>query len=160
MKKVLLGLICLLSLVSCKKEPVEVRYVLLISAEATTPPSEIADPEMRNTYETLLRDLQRDLDPNFYSLDPRIIGAVINRAVLSMDPKDIPAEDERRIAEFNAYLPKLKEIEASYRKRIEGLEKRDGVSFCINGKLLLLKAQDDSKKDGYLKEYPFELTYN
>ena len=77
-----------------------------------------------------------------------------------MDPKDVPAEDERRIAEFNAYLPKLKEIEASYRKRIEGLEKRDGVSFCINGKLLLLKAQDDSKKDGYLKEYPFELTYN
>ena len=77
-----------------------------------------------------------------------------------MDPKDVPAEDGHRIAEFNAYLPKLKEIEASYRKRIEGLEKRDGVSFCINGKLLLLKAQDDSKKDGYLKEYPFKLTYN
>ena len=159
MKKVLLGLVCLLSLVSCKKGPVTVVYLLEISAEATHP-DEIVDPEMRDTYKTLLRDLQRDLDPNFYSLDPRIIGAVINRAVLSMDPKDVPAEDERRIAEFNAYLPKLKEIEASYRKRIEGLEKRDGVSFCINGKLLLLKAQDDSKKDGYLKEYPFKLTYN
>jgi hypothetical protein len=77
-----------------------------------------------------------------------------------MDPKDIPAEDEHRIAEFNDYLPKLKEIEASYRKRIEGLEKRDGVSFCINGTLLLLKAREDSKTDGYLKEYPFELRYN
>ena len=159
MKKVLLGLVCLLSLVSCKKGPVTVVYLLEISAEATHP-DEIVDPEMHDIYQTLLRDLQRDLDPNFYSLDPRIIGAVINRAVLSMDPKDVPAEDERRIAEFNAYLPKLKEIEASYRKRIEGLEKRDGVSFCINGKLLLLKAQDDSKKDGYLKEYPFKLTYN
>lgn len=159
MKKVLLGLFCLLSLVSCKKGPVTVVYLLGISAEATHP-DEIVDPEMRDTYKTLLRDLQRDLDPNHYSLDPREIGAVINRAVLSMDSKDIPAEDERRIAEFNAYLPKLKEIEASYRKRIEGLEKRDGVSFCINGKLLLLKAQDDSKKDGYLKEYPFKLTYN
>ena len=159
MKKVLLGLFCLLSLVSCKKGPVTVVYLLGISAEATHP-DEIVDPEMRDTYKTLLRDLQRDLDPNYYSLDPREIGAVINRAVLSMDSKDVPAEDERRIAEFNAYLPKLKEIEASYRKRIEGLEKRDGVSFCINGKLLLLKAQDDSKKDGYLKEYPFELTYN
>ena len=159
MKKVLLGLFCLLSLVSCKKGPVTVVYLLGISAEATHP-DEIVDSEMRDTYKTLLRDLQRDLDPNHYSLDPREIGAVINRAVLSMDPKDVPAEDERRIAEFNAYLPKLKEIEASYRKRIEGLEKRDGVSFCINGKLLLLKAQDDSKKDGYLKEYPFKLTYN
>ena len=159
MKKVLLGLVCLLSLVSCKKGPVTVVYLLEISAEATHP-DEIVDPEMHDIYQTLLRDLQRDLDPNYYSLDPREIGAVINRAVLSMDPKDVPAEDERRIAEFNAYLPKLKEIEASYRKRIEGLEKRDGVSFCINGKLLLLKAQDDSKKDGYLKEYQFELRYN
>ena len=159
MKKVLLGLVCLLSLVSCKKGPVTVVYLLGISAEATHP-DEIVDPEMRDTYKTLLRDLQRDLDPNYYSIDPREIGAVINRAVLSMDSKDVPAEDGHRIAEFNAYLPKLKEIEASYRKRIEGLEKRDGVSFCINGKLLLLKAQDDSKKDGYLKEYPFKLTYN
>ena len=83
MKKVLLGLICLLSLVSCKKEPVEVRYDLLISAEATTPPSEIADPEMRNTYETLLRDLQNDLyvfEPNaipIYTI-PQVITVVIN----------------------------------------------------------------------------------
>ena len=159
MKKVLLGLVCLLSLVSCKKGPVTVVYSLGISAEATHP-DEIVDPEMRDTYKTLLRDFQRDLDPNSYSLDPREIGAVLNRAVLSMDPKDIPAEDERRIAEFNDYLPKLKEIEASYRKRIEGLRKRDGVSFCINGKLFLLKAQEDSRTDGYLKEYPFELKYN
>ena len=159
MKKVLLGLVCLLSLVSCKKGPVTVVYLLSVSAEATHP-DEIVDPEMHNIYETLLRDLQRDLDPNYYSLDPREIGAVINRAVLSMDPKDVPAEDEHRIAEFNEYLPKLKEIEASYRKRIEGLEKRDGVSFCINGKLLLLKAREDSKADGYLKEYQFELRYN
>lgn len=159
MKKVLLGLVCLLSLVSCKKGPVTIVYLLGISAEATHP-DEIVDPEMRDTYKTLLRDLQRDLDPNYYSLDPREIGAVINRAVLSMDPKDVPAEDEHRIAEFNAYLPKLQEIEASYRKRIEGLEKREGVSFRIHGKLLLLKAQEDSKKDGYLKEYPFELKYN
>ena len=159
MKKVLLGLVCLLSLVSCKKGPVTVVYLLSVSAEATHP-DEIVDPEMHNIYETLLRDLQRDLDPNYYSLDPREIGAVINRAVLSMDPKDVPAEDEHRIAEFNDYLPKLKEIEASYRKRIEGLEKMDGVSFCINGKLLLLKAREDSKTDGYLKEYQFELRYN
>lgn len=85
---------------------------------------------------------------------------MIDRAVLSMDPKDVPAEDERRIAEFNDYLTKLKEIEASYRKRIEGLEKRDGVSFRIHGKLFLLRAREDSKTDGYLKEYPFELRYN
>lgn len=159
MKKVLLGLVCLLSLVSCKKGPVTVVYLLGISAEATHP-DEIVDPEMRDTYKTLLRDLQRDLDPNYYSLDPREIGAVIDRAVLSMDPKDVPAEDGHRIAEFNAYLPKLQEIEASYRKRIEGLEKREGVSFCINGKLFLLSAREDSKTDGYLKEYPFELKYN
>ena len=159
MKKVLLGLVCLLGLVSCKKGPVTVVYLLGISAEATHP-DEIVDPEMHNTYVTLLHDLQKDLDPNYYSLDPRVIGAVITRAVLSMDSKDVPAEDEHRIAEFNDYLPKLKEIEASYRKRIEGLEKRDGVSFCINGKLLLLKAREDSRTDGYLKEYQFELRYN
>ena len=159
MKKVLLGLVCLLSLVSCKKGPVTVVYSLEISAEATHP-DEITDSEMRDIYKTLLRDFQRDLDPNSYSLDTRVIGAVIDRAVLSMDPKDVPAEDERRIAEFNDYLSKLKEIEASYRKRIEGLEKRDGVSFRIHGKLFLLRAREDSKTDGYLKEYPFELRYN
>lgn len=159
MKKVLLGLVCLLSLVSCKKGPVTVVYSLEISAEATHP-DEITDSEMRDIYKTLLRDFQRDLDPNSYSLDTRVIGAVIDRAVLSMDPKDVPAEDERRIAEFNDYLTKLKEIEASYRKRIEGLEKRDGVSFRIHGKLFLLRAREDSKTDGYLKEYPFELRYN
>lgn len=159
MKKVLFGLVCLLSLVSCKKGPVTVVYSLEISAEATHP-DEITDSEMRDIYKTLLRDFQRDLDPNSYSLDTRVIGAVIDRAVLSMDPKDVPAEDERRIAEFNDYLTKLKEIEASYRKRIEGLEKRDGVSFRIHGKLFLLRAREDSKTDGYLKEYPFELRYN
>lgn len=159
MKKVLFGLVCLLSLVSCKKGPVTVVYSLEISAEATHP-DEITDSEMRDIYKTLLRDIQRDLDPNSYSLDTRVIGAVIDRAVLSMDPKDVPAEDERRIAEFNDYLTKLKEIEASYRKRIEGLEKRDGVSFRIHGKLFLLRAREDSKTDGYLKEYPFELRYN
>ena len=159
MKKVLLGLVCLLSLVSCKKGPVTVVYLLGISAEATHP-DEIVDPEMRDTYKTLLRDLQRDLDPNYYSLDPREIGAVIDRAVLSMDPKDVPAEDEDRIAEFNDYLTKLKEIEASYRKRIESIEKRDGVSFRLDGQLLLLRKRDDSKPDALLKEYRFELKYN
>ena len=159
MKKVLLGLLCLLSLVSCKKGPVTVSYLLGVSVEATDP-EEIADPEIRDTYLTLLRDLQKDLDPNMLTFKPQDIAAVIDRTVMSMDPKDVPAEDEDRIAEFNDYLTKLKEIEASYRKRIEGLEKREGVSFRIHGKLLLLKAQEDSQKDGYLKEYPFELKYN
>ena len=72
MKKVLLGLVCLLSLVSCKKGPVTVIYLLSVSAEATHP-DEIADSEMRDIYKTLLRDLQRDLDPNSYSLDLRAI---------------------------------------------------------------------------------------
>jgi hypothetical protein len=164
MKRILLGLICLLSFVSCKKEPVEVRYDLLISAEATTPPSEIADPEMRNTYETLLRDLQNDLyvfEPNaipIYTI-PQVITVVINKEVLGMNPKDIPAEDEKRIAEFNEFLPKLQEIEAAYRKRIEDLEKRDGVSFGINGMLILGRTLGDSK-GVLLKEYDFELKYN
>jgi hypothetical protein len=60
---------------------------------------------------------------------PQDIAAVIDRTVMSMDPKDVPAEDEDRIAEFNDYLTKLKEIETSYRKRIESIEKRDGGFF-------------------------------
>jgi hypothetical protein len=159
MKKVLLGLLCLLSLVSCKKGPVTVAYFLGVSVECTDP-DEIADPEMRDTYVTLLHDLQKDLDPNLISFNPQVIVAVIDRAVMSMDPKDIPAEDENRIAEYNDYLPVLKEIEASYRKRIESLEKREGVSFCLKGKLLLLRAREDSKTDDPLKEYQFELKYN
>ena len=159
MKKVLLGLLCLLSLVSCKKGPVTVSYLLGVSVEATDP-EEIADPEIRDTYLTLLRDLQKDLDPNMLTFKPQDIAAVIDRTVMSMDPKDVPAEDEDRIAEFNDYLTKLKEIEASYRKRIESIEKRDGVSFGLDGQLLLLRKRDDSKPDAHLKEYRFELKYN
>lgn len=159
MKKVLLGLICLLSLVSCKKGPVTVVYLLGVSVEATDP-DEIADAEMRDTYLTLLRDLQKDLDPNMLTFKPQDIAAVIDRTVMSMDPKDVPAEDENRIAEFNDYLTKLKEIEASYRNRIESIEKRDGVSFRLDGQLLLLRTRDDSKPDALLKEYRFELKYN
>ena len=159
MKKVLLGLICLLSLVSCKKGPVTVVYLLGVSVEATDP-DEIADAEMRDTYLTLLRDLQKDLDPNMLTFKPQDIAAVIDRTVMSMDPKDVPAEDENRIAEFNDYLTKLKEIEASYRNRIESIEKRDGVSFRLDGQLLLLRTRDDSKPDAILKEYKFELKYN
>jgi hypothetical protein len=58
MKKVLLGLLCLLSLVSCKKGPVTVSYLLGVSVEATDP-EEIADPEIRDTYLTLLRDTSK-----------------------------------------------------------------------------------------------------
>ena len=62
---------------------------------------------------------------------------------------------------FNSnVLSKLKEIEASYRKRIESIEKRDGVSFRLDGQLLLLRKRDDSKPDALLKEYRFELKYN
>jgi len=164
MKRILIGLLCLLSLVCCQKGPVTVVYLLGVSVEGTNP-KEIADPDIRETYETLWSDLQRDINnlvPDVYFLfpNPQEITVEINRKVVSMDPKDVPAEDEKRIAEFDEYQSKLKEIETSYRERIEGLEKRDGVSFCINGQLLLLRAREDAKNDGILKEYKFELKYN
>lgn len=155
MKKVLLGLICLLSLVSCKKGPVTAEYEYGVVLETTAPES-ITDPEIQGFYKTLLNDLDNDLS-NLISSGTSLPRKIVGREV---DSKDLPSEDERRIAEYEGYLPGLKEIETSYRKRIEEIEKRDGVSFSIKGYYLLARGHFSDSKSVLLKEYKFELKYN
>ena len=156
---VILGLIVLSSVfTSCKKGPVTVVYWLGLTVKATDP-GEITDPGMHDTYETLLRDLIGELAPNTYYFKPYDLVLDKDRAVLMMDSSELSSEDERRIAEFNDYLPELKEIETSCRKRIGDLEKRDGVSFCIDVNLLLSRISNDSDPI-ILREYRFELKYN
>lgn len=156
---VLLGLLLISSVfTSCKKGPVTVAYWLGLTVEATDP-AKITDSEMHDTYETLLRNLIGELAPNTYYFKPHDLVLDKNRVVMIMDSAEMSSEDERRITEFNDYLPELKEIETSYRKRIEDLEKRDGVSFCINCYLLLSRISDDSDPI-ILRDYRFELKYN
>lgn len=116
----------------------------------------ITDPEIRGFYKTLLNDLDNDLS-NLISSGTSLPRKIVGREV---DTKDLPSEDERRIAEYEGYLPGLKEIETSYRKRIEEIEKRDGVSFSIKGYYLLARGHFSDSKSVLLKEYKFELKYN
>ena len=153
MKKVLLGLICLLSLASCKKGTITAEYEYGVVYENTAPGS-VTDPEIRGAYETLLNDLYNDLSNLISGPGPR---KVVGKEV---DSKDLRSEDESRIAEYESYLPGLQEIEASYRKRIEGIEKRDGVSFSIKGQYLLVRGRFTDINSLLLKEYSFELKYN
>ena len=156
---VILGLLFISSVfTSCKKGTVTVAYWLGLTVEATDP-GKITDPGMHDTYETLLRDLIGELAPNTYYFKPYDLVLDKNRVVMIMDSAELGSEDERRITEFNDYLSELKEIETSYRKRIEDLEKRDGVSFCIHVNLLLSRISDDSDPI-ILREYRFELKYN
>lgn len=155
MKKVLFGLICLLSLASCKKGQITAEYEYGVVLDATTP-GNVTDPEIRGVYETLLSDLNNDLS-NLISSGTAVPRKIVGREV---DSKDLPSEDEMRIAEYESYLPGLKEIEASYRKRIEDLEKRDGVSFSIKGYYLLTRGHFSDSNPVNLKEYKFELKYN
>ena len=137
---------------SCSKEPITVTYVFGLIMESTGPGKE-TDPEMNDIYMTLLRELDSDLT--------RVIPDAGMRKVVSVEltPGDLRSEDGRKKDEYNSYLPLLKEIEASYRKRIEGIEKREGISFCFNCHYVLVRGGDNSETV-CLQEYHFELKYN
>lgn len=157
MKKVLLGLVCLLSLVSCSKE-ISVIYVYGLVVRSTDP-SEITDSEKRDAYESFLQDMQRDFAPEYYFYEPSKIDVIKEEVGVKMNPEDLPAEDEKMIAKFDDYLTRIMAAEAACRDRLEDLDELEGVSFKIEGKFLLRRGLENSKSE-FLKEYRFELKNN
>ena len=154
MKKVLLVLVCILSLVSCSKE-ISVIYVYGLVIRATDP-SEITDAGKRDAYESFLHDMQRDFAPEYYFYEPNKIDVIKEEVGVKMIPENLPAEDEKMIAKFNDYLTRIQAAEASCRERLEDLDELDGVPFTIKGKFLLRRGREGDKSE-FLKEYRFEL---
>ena len=146
---------------SCNKGPINVLYVLGVITENTAP-QEVQDPEIRESYVSLLGDLDSDLADLMGSSPSTFPGTGVSHkkvAEVELNPQDLRAEDERRSAIYDNYLPRLKQIESSYKERIEHLEKRDGSSFRIEVHFLLVRGREDSDSV-LLQEYPFELKYN
>ena len=146
---------------SCNKEPVDVLYVFGVVTENTAP-NDVQDPEIHDTYVTLLGELNNELAALMESSASTILGTgeSFKKTVgVELNPKDIRSEDEREIAVSDSYLLRLKQIESSYKERIENLEKRNGTSFHINVHYLLVRGRENSDSV-LLREYKFELKYN
>lgn len=146
---------------SCNKGPINVLYVFGVTTENTAT-GDVKDPEIHENYVTLLVELNNELADLMGSTASPFLskGSSFTRTEgIELDPKDLRSEDEKRIAVADSHLLRLKQIESSYKERIESLEKRAGTSFCIKVNYLLVRGSEDSDSVP-LQEYQFELKYN
>lgn len=146
---------------SCNKGSVEVKYVFGVATEITSP-EDVKDPEIHEAYLTILGELNNDLaDLMDYTASPFLGGGVTLTRIegVELEPKYLRSEDEKRIAVANSHLLRLKQIESSYKERLENLDKRTGTSFCIKVNYLLVRGRENSNSVSLL-EYQFELKYN
>ena len=146
---------------SCNKGTVDVLYVFGVITENTAP-SEVQDPEMHEIYVSLLGELNNELADLMDSSASTFLGtgeSFKRIEGVELNPKDIRSEDERKMAVYNSDLLKIKQIESSYKKRIEGLEKRNGTSFHIDVRYILVRGRENVDSI-LLQEYQFELKYN
>ena len=146
---------------SCSQGTVDVLYVLGMITENTAP-DDVQDPEIHEAYVTLLGEFNNELAELMGSTASPFLGTGVTfkkTEGFELAPKNFRPEDERRIADYNRYLSRLKQIESSYKERIEGLEKRDGTSFSIVVHYILLRG-GESIDSVLLQEYEFELKYN
>ena len=146
---------------SCNKGPVNVLYVFSVITENTAP-NDVQDPEMHETYVSLLGELNNELADLMDSSASTFLetGDVFKRIEgVELNPKDLRSEDERRMAVYDNELLRLKQIESSYKERIENLEKRNGTSFRIDVHYILVRGRENSDSV-LLQEYQFELKYN
>lgn len=146
---------------SCNKGPVNVLYVFGVITENTAP-NDVQDSEIQEAYLILLRELNDELAALMDSSASTFLGTgdSFKKTVgVELNPKDIRSEDERKIAVSDSYLSRLKQIESSYRERIENLEKRNGTAFRIDVHYILVRGRENSDSV-LLQEYQFELKYN
>ena len=148
---------------SCNKGPVDVLYDFNVLTENTVP-DDVKDPEIHDSYVTLLSELNNELAALMESsVSSPILGGTGNSFKrtegVELTPKDIHSEDERKIAISENELFRLKQIESSYKERIDNLEKRDGISFRIDVNYFLSRRRENSDSV-LLQEYHFELKYN
>lgn len=146
---------------SCNKGPVDVLYVFGVITE-NTGAGDVKDPEIHEAYVTLLGELNNELADLMDSAASTFLGegaSFTKTEGVELNPKDIRSEDEKRIAVANNHIFRLKQIESSYKERIENLEKRTDTSFCIKVHYLLVRGRENSNSVP-LQEYHFELKYN
>ena len=146
---------------SCNKRPVDVLYVFGVITE-NTGAGDVKDPEIHEAYVTLLGELNNELADLMGSTASTFLGEGMTfrrTEGVELAPKDIRSEDEKRIAVANNHIFRLKQIESSYKERIEDIEKQTGTSFCIKVTYLLVRGRENSNSV-LLQEYHFELKYN
>ena len=124
---IILGVVLVSGLfTSCNKGPVNVLYVIGLITENTAP-GDVKDPEIHETYVTLLGELNQELADLMDSTASPFLGEGVSftrTEGIELEPKDIRSEDEKRIAVANSHLLRLKQIESSYKERIEAIEKQ------------------------------------
>lgn len=135
---------------SCEEEYKVTIYRLSCGATEYTGPGDIADPELEAVYIRLLDNLMTDLA--LLRLD--------EMWTVNIYDDNFTKEDEKRVETFNKYLPKVKELEASYKKRIEEIEITSTSSFCIKLQYILSRSVPADASALCLQEYSFELKYN
>ena len=148
-------------LISCNKGPLNVLYVFSVITENTAS-GDVKDPEIHETYVTLLGELNKELAELMDSTTSPFLGTGVTLTKtegVELEPKDLRSEDEKRIAVADSHLLRLKQIESSYKERIETLEKRTGTSFYIHVNYILVRGREQSDSVP-LREYQFELKYN
>ncbi|MBO4536939.1 MAG: hypothetical protein J5702_07000 [Bacteroidales bacterium] len=136
---------------SCEQAYKVTIYRLTCGATEYTGPGDIADPNLEAVYIRLLDDLMNDL--SLLRLD--------EMWTVNIYDDNFKEQDEKRVAQFNKYLPKVKELEATYKKRIEEIEITSTSSFCIKLQYILSRSVPaDYASALCLQEYSFELKYN
>lgn len=146
---------------SCNKGPVNVLYVFGVITENTAA-GDVKDPEIHETYVALLGELNNELADLMDSTASPFLGtgATFQRTEgVELELKDLRSEDEKRIAVADSHLLRLKQIESSYKERIEDLEKRTDTSFFIKVNHILVRGSENLNSVP-LQKYRVELRYN
>ena len=146
---------------SCDKGPIDVLYIFGVITENTAT-ADVKDPEIHETYVTLLSELNNELAALMNSTESTILGTGATFKItegVELEPRDLRSEDEKKIAVANSHILRLKQIDSSYKERIKDLEKQTETSFCIKVNYILIRGSGNSDSV-LLQEYQFELGYN
>ena len=133
-------------LTSCGKETKVVVYQLVCDTVEFTQPQTIKDSEVQNLYLQFLEDLSK------LGLNKTWQAEVVN--------DKFSAEDAKAEALYQSHLPKLKELEAAYKKAIGNLGPRSESSIYAKVVYKLSKSIPADAFSERLQEYAFELKYN
>ena len=131
---------------SCGKEYKVTVYQLYLDMTEFTQPQTIKDLEVKSLYTGLWTDLSN------LNLNDTWQVEVIN--------DKFSAEDSKAEARYDSNLPKVKELESSYKKKIEELGGRSESSFYTKIVYKLSKSVPADYSSECLREYYFELKYD
>lgn len=136
---------------SCAEEYKVAVYRTTCGPVEYTSPDDITDPDLKAFYTQIQADLMTEL--SILRLDGMWQVNVYN--------DNFKAADEKKVSGFNKRLAEVKELEATFKKRIEDYGKPSASSFYIKVQYVLSRSVPaDYTPALCLQEYNFELRYN